>query len=311
MEPSDHPVQFLYSVMDGENTMIVDIDLPGSDDSPGFYRAEKDGCEDFIRLIYGYYQENRRSMPWRDNISPYHVVVSEIMLQQTRVGRVLEKFPQFIQRFPDFSALSSAALGEVIEEWQGLGYNRRAKYLHALARQVVEGWGGDLPGTREELLKLPGIGKATAGSVIAFAFNKPVVFIETNIRRVFIHHFFRGYGPVSDDQIMPMVAMTLDRQNPREWYYALMDYGTWLAGRIENPNRRSRHYSKQSAFEGSDRQVRGRMIRLLIEEKSCVADHLIAEAEEPHRGEQILSKLIKEGLVCESDGFVRFAEKPS
>jgi A/G-specific adenine glycosylase len=167
---------------------------------------------------------------------------------------------------------------------------------------------GELPRTEKELMKLPGIGKATAGSIMAFAFNEPVVFIETNIRRVFIHHFFPGHDQVDDADILPLVGLTLDRQDPREWYYALMDYGAWLAGLIPNPNRRSRHYSRQSPFEGSDRQVRGRMLRKMIREKSCVAEELIREADDPERGAIILKTLIKEGFVCETDRVVRFVD---
>ncbi|PKL60041.1 MAG: endonuclease III [Methanomicrobiales archaeon HGW-Methanomicrobiales-4] len=248
-------------------------------------------------------------MPWRDNITPYRVVVSEVMLQQTQVTRVKEKFTPFIRRFPDFSTLSLASLADVMKEWQGLGYNRRAKSLHAIAIHVMEEWEGVLPQSPEDILILPGIGMATAASITVFAYNAPVVFIETNIRRVFIHHFFSGSDPVSDAQILPLVELTLDNQNPREWYYALMDYGTWLAKRMPNPNRRSRHYSRQSAFEGSDRQIRGRILKRLISETICSLDILISEAgDDQSRGTTILSGMIQEGLLCESDGYVKIAD---
>ena len=265
--------------------------------------------EAFIRLIRGYYLQGKRPMPWREIISPYRVVVSEVMLQQTQVPRVLEKFPGFIKQFPDFSALSRASLADVIGAWQGLGYNRRARYLHAIAVHVMNEWDGELPQSPDVLTTLPGIGKATAGSITAFAFNLPVVFIETNIRRVFIHHFFTGDEPVSDALILPLVEATLDLDNPREWYYALMDYGTWLAGRVENPNRRSRHYSKQSAFEGSDRQIRGRVLRFLVSEKESTPDHLVRSCcDDVARGSRIVVSMIQEGLLCETAGKIRIAD---
>lgn len=274
-----------------------------------FRGTDPEDRESFVRIITGYYKQGRRPMPWRDEITPYRVVVSELMLQQTQVSRVMEKFPSFIRRFPDFQALADATLADVMKEWQGLGYNRRAKYLHAIAIRVVDEWGGVLPRTPEELITLPGVGRATAGSITVFAYNFPVVFIETNIRRVFIHHFFTDGEPVSDGQIHPLVESTLDTDNPREWYYALMDYGTWLAGRLPNPNRRSRHYSRQSAFEGSDRQIRGRILRRLLSDSSCPAQCLIAEA----GGDQIrcgliLSAMVREGILVESGDQIRIAD---
>jgi A/G-specific adenine glycosylase len=274
-----------------------------------FRGTDPEDRDEFIRLIRGYYSHGKRSMPWRDKITPYRVVVSEVMLQQTQVSRVKEKFEPFIRCFPDFSTLSLVSLAEVMKEWQGLGYNRRAKYLHAIAIHVMESWNGILPHDPDVILSLPGIGKATAGSITAFAFNIPVVFIETNIRRVFIHHFFEGADPVSDAQILPLIELTLDHLNPRDWYYALMDYGSWLAGRMPNPNRRSRQYSRQSVFEGSDRQIRGRIMKRLVSETSCPFDLLIGEAGgERSRGTAILSGMIQEGLLCESEGHIRITD---
>lgn len=260
----------------------------------------------FVRCIKEYYLRGKRPMPWRDEITPYHVVVSEIMLQQTQVPRVIERFPAFISRFPDFQTLRDASLADVLAAWQGLGYNRRAKYLHAIAGMVMDRWEGLLPEDPDLLITLPGIGAATAGSIAAFAFNAPVVFIETNIRRVFIHHYFPPGVSVTDASILPIVRQTLDQENPREWYYALMDYGTWLAGRVENPNRRSRHYTRQSAFEGSDRQIRGIILKRLIADTQLPLSDIIAiPGYEPTRVARILSALITEGMVCEEAGMIR------
>jgi len=274
-----------------------------------FQGSDPDDLDAFIEIIHAFYTRMRRPMPWRDEITPYRVVVSELMLQQTQVPRVMEKFPHFITRFPDFSSLANASLADILEEWQGLGYNRRAKYLQGIARSVINDWNGILPAEPDILITFPGIGRATAGSIAAFAFNKPVVFIETNIRRVFIHHFFADREKISDSDIFPLIERTLDDNNPRDWYYGLMDYGTWLTGRIENPNRKSRHYSRQSAFEGSDRQIRSLILKRLLVEKSSPVETLVCNSTgDMQRIRRILAGMIQDGLLCENEGILTVAE---
>jgi A/G-specific adenine glycosylase len=214
--------------------------------------------------IYSYYRLHCRDFPWRRTTNPYHIVVSEIMLQQTQVERVHGKYLEFIHAFPDFASLSKAFQKDVLALWQGLGYNRRALALKRLAENVVSMHGGTLPRDVEALSSLPGIGKTTAGAILAFAFNFPSVFIETNIRRVFIHEFFDGEDDVKDTEILPLVEAMVDRENPREWYWALMDYGSMLKKNVENPNRRSAHYTRQTPFEGSDRRIRGLVLKRLL-----------------------------------------------
>ncbi|MBI4127680.1 MAG: A/G-specific adenine glycosylase [Parcubacteria group bacterium] len=219
--------------------------------------------DSFRRTIWGHYRRQGRDFPWRRTRDPYKILVSEIMLQQTQVSRVLKKYPEFIRAFPDFRALSQAPFSHVLRVWQGMGYNRRALALKRIAAIVVGRFHGKLPDDPTVLAGFPGIGKATAGSIVAFAFDKPTVFIETNIRRVFIHHFFPKRESVDDKEILPFVEAALERDRPREWYWALMDYGAYLATTIENPNRRSSSYRKQSSFEGSNRQLRGMILKLL------------------------------------------------
>jgi A/G-specific adenine glycosylase len=203
-------------------------------------------------------------MPWRETRDPYRILVSEIMLQQTQVERVRAKYEEFLAEFPDVGSLAVAPLERVLSRWQGLGYNRRAVALHRCARILARQHGGRVPEDPAALVALPGIGPATAGAIRAFAFNAPAVFIETNVRRVYLHEFFPGRDSVADAEVTPLVAATLDKKRPREWYYALMDYGTALSRLVPNPNRRSRTYARQSRFEGSDRQVRGAMLRALL-----------------------------------------------
>jgi A/G-specific adenine glycosylase len=220
------------------------------------------------------------------------------MLQQTQVERVLNKYGAFIAAFPDFSILAGAPLKDVLEIWQGLGYNRRALALKECASIVVNDFGGTLPSSRDTLLTFPGIGKATASAICAFAFDQPTILIETNIRRVFIHSFFHDRTDVNDAEIIPLVKDTLDDSQPREWYYALMDYGAMLGAKGENPNRRSAHYKKQSPFQGSSRQLRGAILRTLTAGRSLSQRQLTRELEQTSKKVRaVLLELEREGFI--------------
>lgn len=257
----------------------------------------------FRDLILSYYRAHGRDLPWRRTTDPYRILVSEIMLQQTQVERVAVKYREFLERFPDFESLARAPKSEVLLAWQGMGYNRRAIALQKTAQRVVDEYGGRLPADVETLATFPGIGKATASAIVAYAFDMPVVYIETNIRRIFIHFFFQDGVGVRDDEILPLVEQALDRGSPREWYSALMDYGTVLKKRTANPNRRSASYSRQSRFEGSDRQVRGRILALVLEEGTVTEEEVTARVgEEPGRVRRILTDLAREGFIAEREG---------
>lgn len=254
--------------------------------------------QEFIKIIYDYYRENRRSFEWRENISPYNVLVSEVMLQQTQTERVAQKFPQWLDLFPDFETLAQAQTRDVIAAWAGLGYNRRALALHACAQRVMQEFNGVLPNDPEILVAFKGIGPNTAGSICAFAFNKPTIFIETNIRAVYIYHFFRDREKVHDKELLPIIQATVDRVSPRDWYYALMDYGVKLKKEQKNPSRKSKHHAVQSRFEGSERQIRGMILRALTEYGTLSFDDLIATIpREAKRIEKNLSDLISEGFI--------------
>jgi A/G-specific adenine glycosylase len=256
------------------------------------------GIQDFQQLVLSYYSEHGRDMAWRHTTDPYQILVSEIMLQQTRVERVTIKFPEFLRAFPDFSALAAASLEDVLSVWQGMGYNRRAISLQKCAAKVMREYNGLLPADIEVLATLPGIGRATASSIGAFAFNMPVVFIETNIRRVFIHFFFPRSAVVSDAEILPLVEQTLYRAHPRIWYWALMDLGTALKKTVSNPNRRSAHYTKQSPFEGSDRKIRGIILKILLREHCLEEGELVVRlAGDRCRITRILRTLESEGFI--------------
>jgi len=252
----------------------------------------------FKKIISNFYAANRRSFPWRQNITSYAVVVSEIMLQQTQADRVAQKFEYFIRELPDYISLAQAPFYEVLKLWKGLGYNRRAMALQKIAQRVIGDHDNKLPEKPEILETFPSIGKATASSIVSFAFNIPTVFIETNIRTVFIYFFFPDQNNIHDKQIMPLVEKTLDKTNPREWYYALMDYGVWLKKTVGNLSRLSLHYSKQGKFEGSDRQIRGQVLEILL------AQRLISQAQiceiinkNETRVGKIIARLCAEGYI--------------
>ena len=221
------------------------------------------------------------------------------MLQQTQVERVLGKYEQFISVFPDFASLAQAPLQSVLSVWQGLGYNRRAMALQRTAQTVTTEWNGILPSSVDLLVELPGIGHATASAIAAFAFGKPSVFIETNIRRVFIHFYFHDRDNVMDSEILPLVERTLVRSDPRRWYYALMDYGTMLKKQLQNPNRKSAHYQKQSPFEGSNRQIRGMVLKAVLEKPYITESALLKTLNRNH--EQITAVL----QDLQDEGFIR------
>ena len=211
-----------------------------------------------------HYREHGRDFPWRQTRDAYAILVSEVMLQQTQVSRVLPKYEEFLKTFPTMHTLAAAPVTAVLTAWQGLGYNRRALNLQRAAQAIVRDHRGVVPRSPAALRSLPGIGPATAAAVCAFAYDTPVPFIETNIRAAFIHFFFQECASVADAAILPLVELTLDRDHPREWFYALMDYGVWAKKHFANPGRRSRHHTPQSPFAGSHRQLRSMILGVLL-----------------------------------------------
>jgi A/G-specific adenine glycosylase len=256
---------------------------------------------DFKELLWQKARELYRPMPWREDTRPYYVLVSELMLQQTQVDRVIPKFEAFITRFPDVQSLAAASLSDVLVLWNGLGYNRRAKYLHDAAKKIMTDFNGVFPETKEKLLSLPGVGPGTAGALLAYAFNVPEVFIETNVRSVYFHHFFSDGDKVSDEELKKCVEETLDREHPREFYWALMDYGTWLKKNKLGKVTQSTHYKKQSALKGSVREVRGRIITLLGNGDVQV-NALREQFDDDGRYDKALDGLLHDGLIMRTSG---------
>ena len=224
-----------------------------------------------------------RDLPWRHTHDPYHVWLSEVMLQQTQVPRVLARWDEWLGRFPTVRDLAAASDADVLAAWQGMGYNRRALALHRTAVEIVGSRRGSFPRGTEELLALPGVGPSTAAGIRAFAFDLPSVYIETNVRAVFIHELFPTAEKVPDSALVPLVRACCPgpQRDVRGWYWALLDYGAWLKKQVANPTRRSGSYARQSRFEGSNRQKRAEVVRILLDARGygeCLTTDQVAGA---------------------------------
>ncbi len=273
---------------------------------------------DFRQTVCDHYAQYGRSFPWRptgvggraaDPIDPYRILVSEVMLQQTQADRVVPKYEAFLDAFPTIQDLATARLADVLALWQGLGYNRRARHLKQAAERVVRECDGRLPDNEEGLVTLPGIGPYTAAAIVAFAANRPAILIETNIRSVYLHFFFPEAGAVDDRELLPLIQQTLDLENPREWYQALMDYGAMLKKQGINPARRSKHYARQAPLKGSSREARGAMVRELVARPGRRASVLaLAAGLSEERAKASLQSLADEGMVRHKGGRFYLAE---
>lgn len=301
--------------------------------------------EKFQNEILIYYKANKRIMPWRDISNPYKIFVSEMMLQQTQVERVKIKFAEFIKKFPTLLSVAQAEKNEVLKVWQGLGYNRRALFIKKACEEIISKHKGKFPKDFQILQTLPGIGPSTAGAICAFAYNQPVFFIETNIRAVLLHFFFKNKDNVSDKEVMEVLkkvtpytaarhprvdgdpgikpldsrstCFDLSKQkcpcgvrgdddiatiSPRDWYYALYDYGTYLKKYLGKNkiklHKKSKHYTKQSKFEGSFRQKRAQVLKLKLSNPDIKDLEIISQLKlEPQEFEDVIISLDKDGLI--------------
>lgn len=259
----------------------------------------------FQELIWEEGRAHYRSMPWREEPTFYNVLVSEIMLQQTQVARVLEKYQSFKRAFPTIDSLAAAPLSAVLIEWQGLGYNRRAKFLHEAAKQVVT---SGVPRSLRDLQALPGVGKNTAGAVMNYVYEQPTAYIETNIRTVYFHHFFPGDHDVSDATLLAVVDSTLDHEHPREWFYAIMDYGAHLKSKGSARLSQSKHYKKQAPLAGSVREVRGYILASLSTGPVTVQDLTSSRPDFADRFAPAINGLVADGLITVGDDILKLTD---
>jgi A/G-specific adenine glycosylase len=266
----------------------------------------------FREAVWEHAARAGRSMPWRETDDPYRIWLSEVMLQQTQIDRVRPRYETFVEAFPTIEALADAPFEEVLRLWKGLGYNRRALALSRTAHLVVERHGGSIPSDRDELLALPGIGEATAAGIRCFAFGEPDVYLETNVRAAVIFAFFPREERVHDRDVVAVVALSMEREDPRRWFYALMDLGAALKRTRANPSRRSAHHARQAPFEGSDRQIRGRALELLLEKgplayASLVRDLAESLSADGARASAVVDALVREGLLARDGEDVRIS----
>jgi A/G-specific adenine glycosylase len=267
---------------------------------PLTYQPDALSHEEFRSLVWDEGRAHHRDMPWRYIDDPYAVLVSEVMLQQTQVARVVDRYAAWTEAFPTLDALAAAPLSEVLGLWQGLGYNRRGLNLKRAAGIASEQLAGALPPDERVLRSLPGVGPTTASAVLNYAFRIPSPFIETNVRAVFLHHFHADADGVSDRILTPDVEATWDREDPRGWGYALMDYGVHLKRTLPNPSRRSSHHTKQSRFEGSHRQKRAAVLRAVLAAPGGPAEaYALTLAYDAREVEELLRELAGEGFVAE------------
>jgi A/G-specific adenine glycosylase len=272
-------------------------------------KLDQKEIKQFQKTVWNYYKASaRHNLPWRTKINPYRIWISEVMLQQTQVDRVVNFFNTWMKSFPTIAKLAQASQVELLKHWKGLGYNSRAIRLKQTAQIIVNNNKGIFPSDYQQLQKLPGIGPYTAGAILAFAYNQPITIIETNIRRVFIHHFFSDRNDVGDDEILQLVEKTIDIKNPKEWYWALMDYGSFLGrtlnikGKKYNPNVQSKHYTKQSKFAGSDRQIRGKILEIILQNNGTVSEQKLFNeikilSTDKKRLQAVVSQMAKEGFL--------------
>jgi A/G-specific adenine glycosylase len=270
----------------------------------------------FRHRIWHWYKNHAPILSWRETCDPYAVFVSEVMLQQTQIPRVQEKYPQFLKHFPTIVHLSRASLSRVLSEWQGMGYNRRGMYLHRAAEIMQKKYNSTVPKTIQELEALPGIGPYSARAILCFAHNICEPFIETNIRRVIIHEFFPKKEQVHDVEIFEILRAVEPRTKKREWYYALMDYGRDGLKSVPNPNRRSKGYVKQSKFKGSNRYIRAQIVKYILANKKATKEDLfISLKKDKHivhlpekRFSTILITLEQDSLLIKSDAIYSIKE---
>ena len=260
----------------------------------------------FQRKILNWYKKHKRDLPWRKTSDPYKILVSELMLQQTQISRVLPKYKLFLNEFPNIKVLAQASDRKLLKIWEGLGYWKRALFLRETARKILKEYKGKFPQDAKILQKLPGIGPYTARALLCFAFKKKEAFLDTNIRRVYLHFFFPKRKKVSDREILFIAQKALWKKDPRVWHWALFDYGAVVL-KDKNINRKSLHYQKQSPFEGSLRYFRTKAVRFLLSQEKISHKSLeiflqkeIKNKKKPYTLKDIVASLLKDKLIKKS-----------
>lgn len=248
--------------------------------------------EKFHEKLFTWFEKNKKDYPWRQTTDPYHIMVSEFMLQQTQTGRVVPKYEAFIERFPTLESLATAENRDVLELWSGLGYNRRAIWLKEAAQTIHPL--GEFPKTPKELKKIKGIGDYTSRAILIFTYNQDIATVDTNIRRIFIHEGFASQE-TSDKELFQIAEKLLPHGKSKEYHSALMDYGNTI---LTSAKTKIKPKTVQGKFAGSNRQYRGRIVKYLTGHLMGTKAEIIKNCQVPEEKiDQILSKLEKDGLI--------------
>ena len=263
----------------------------------------------FQEMIYLWWECNRRDLPWRRTRDPYRILVSEVMLQQTQVSRVLPKYEEFLYFFPDVYALAGATSAQVLRVWKGMGYNRRALYLKRAAESVVRIHHGEFPDDESSLMNLPGLGLYTARAIMVFAFEKDVAMVDTNIRQIIVRFFFKGV-PQKEKLILETASMLVPKGKSWTWHQALMDYGALALPRSDAKTTPAKKVAVP--FADTDRFIRGRILDMLRDdtrpEKQLISDIVKKYGRKKMQCRAIISGLIKDGLIVRTGNTLSLPE---
>ncbi len=255
----------------------------------------------FQMMIFAWWKKNQRDLPWRHTRDPYKILVSEVMLQQTQVTRVVSKYKEFLRQFPDIDTLANASPAQVLRAWKGMGYNRRALYLHKAAQIVGQEYHGKFPKDEKLLTKLPGLGKYTARALLVFAYKQDISLVDTNIRQI-IAHFFFSDKPQKESIIQDVADQLLPKGKAWEWHQALMDYGALRLARARSGQAfGNKALQRQKPFKDSNRFYRGRIIDRL-REGEISEKKFLNELEKTYTKpgaflRSIIASLVKDGLM--------------
>lgn len=256
----------------------------------------KKDIEKFQQTVFHFYQEHKRNLPWRKTADPYNILVSEFMLQQTQVSRVIKYYNKWIKKWPTIQKLAAEKYKNVLRAWVGLGYNRRAMYLHNTANIIVDEFNGDVLSAVKHYERLPGIGLYTSKAIRIFADNEDIATVDTNIRRIFINEFNLDES-ISEKALFKIAQQSLPKGKSREWHNALMDYGAlYLTSRKTGIKPKT----TQSSFQGSDRQIRGQIIRKLLQENQSKYQLEQQLNIDSSRITPILDKMLKEKTISKT-----------
>jgi A/G-specific adenine glycosylase len=270
--------------------------------------------DDVPNLLLAWSRDHLRDLPWRASRDPWAILVAETMLQQTQVARVVERWPLFLKSFPDASTCAARPVGDVVHAWKGLGYNRRAVALHAAATMIVARHDGELPSDLPALLELPGVGPYTARAVRAFAFELPAAVVDTNVGRLFARLAGRPLRPREAQAAADALAVDVGAW---EWNQGVMELGALVCGRRRpdcgscplsdrcawrgvgpDPATGSAGVGRpQSTFEGSNRQLRGRLVDVLRSEPVRRVDIERLLGVDRDRVDEIIDGLLRDGLA--------------